>query len=272
VSFFNKELLKQYSVCLSWIIAVYSFIAIFVKIENIGVLTAIIVPLITAFFSYVLLLIKSNLMITRKIIINNSTIHLKFGDIFHETDWKVIPFNEYFDTQVDEKIIARSTLNGQFLKNHITDILALDNAIESNLHLKERKQFENIARTHGKKIQYKLGTIHIHEDYMLTALSRFDDDGKAFLNISDYFGFLMNFWLEVDKYYAGKSVTIPLIGSGITRFKDSTLINEQELLEIILWTFKLSRLRFAYPSCINIIISPDKKNKINLYELNIKNS
>ena len=45
---------------------------------------------------------------------------VKIGDIFSESDFKVIAFNEYFDTQVDNKIIAESTLNGMYIRDYIT--------------------------------------------------------------------------------------------------------------------------------------------------------
>ena len=48
--------------------------------------------------------------------INNSTVEVKFGDLFsEESDWKSIAFNEYYDTIVDDEIIAQSTLNGIFI-------------------------------------------------------------------------------------------------------------------------------------------------------------
>lgn len=52
-----------------------------------------------------------------------------------------------------------------------------------------------------------------------TLLQKFDDENRAYLFIQDYVSFLLNFWNEIDIIYAGRSVSIPLLGSGITRFK-----------------------------------------------------
>ena len=41
---------------------------------------------------------------------------LKKGIIFESTDWKLIPFNEFFDTTVDDVVIARNSLNGKFIE------------------------------------------------------------------------------------------------------------------------------------------------------------
>ncbi len=71
----------------------------------------------------------------------------------------------------------------------------------------------------GKNFKYKLGTIFQHNNYLLTAFTRFDKDNRAYLGMNDFINFLLNFWNEIDIIYAGRSISIPLLGSGITRFK-----------------------------------------------------
>lgn len=51
--------------------------------------------------------------------INGKLVTIKVGDLFAESGWKVIPFNEFFDTQVDDVIIAHSSLNGIMIDEHI---------------------------------------------------------------------------------------------------------------------------------------------------------
>lgn len=45
------------------------------------------------------------------------------------------------------------------------------------------------------------------------------------------------------------------------------MINDQELLEILIWSFKISRIKFTYPAQVTIIIHSDKKDRINFYDL-----
>ena len=78
---------------------------------------------------------------------------------------------------------------------------------------------------------------------------------------------MLNFWNEIDRVYAGRTVALPVLGSGITRFKNYERISDQELLELIIWTFKISRIQFSYPSKVKIIVFNSKKNKINLTAL-----
>lgn len=134
------------------------------------------------------------------------------------------------------------------------------------MHIQERMVCENSNRKDGKTHKYKLGTIHQHKDYLLTALSRFDEKNRAYLSMQDYVTFLLEFWNEIDIIYAGKTIVIPLLGSGMTRFKNVD-ISEQELLELLLWSFKMSRIKFRYPSKVRIVISKNKKDRISLYKL-----
>jgi len=201
--------------------------------------------------------------------INNSEVEVKLGDIFSDNaELKAIAFNEYFDTLVDDIIIAKSSLNGIFIeKFYHNRVEELDEIILADTHMSEMIVDKNIDRSMGKKFKYKLGTICVINNYLITAFSRFDDKNRAYLEINDYINCLLNFWNEVDKVYAGKTVAIPVFGSGITRFKGYENISEQELLELIIWTFKVSRIKFTYPSKAKIVVYPNKRKKINFLAL-----
>ena len=41
----------------------------------------------------------------------------------------------------------------------------------------------------------------------------------------------------------------------------------QVLLEIIIWTFKVSRIRFQYPAKAKIVLTKDCLSKVNLYDI-----
>ena len=201
--------------------------------------------------------------------INNSEIEVKFGDIFAEdAELKAIAFNEYFDTKVDNVIISESSLNGQFInKYYAQNIQKLDEIIENDQHIQENEVGKNETRVDGKKVKYRLGSVVVEGQYLLIAFSHFSNDNKTYLGISDYISCLLNFWNEVDRVYAGRTVVLPLLGSGITRFKGYEGISDQELLELIIWSFNVSRIKFKYPAKANIIIFPGKKDKINLLSL-----
>lgn len=267
VKIFDKQLIKEYYSILSVLSLIASFIFIFAEIPNEWKITAAMIFIFIILVIYIGLWINANKLEKVEIKINNSVIEVKVGDIFKEDGLKVIAFNEYFDTIVDNKIISEKSLNGIYIKNIVDDVDKLNELIMNDEELKERIEEENVARKTGKKIRYRLGSTVEVEEYLLMALSKFDNSNRAFLYMNDYITCLMNFWNEVDRLYAGRSVSIPLLASGITRFKCYEMISHQELLELLIWSFKVSRVKFNYPSKVTIVIHESQRDKINFYRL-----
>lgn len=125
----------------------------------------------------------------------------------------------------------------------------------------------NTERKEGKQQKFKLGTVCEVDGYLLTAFSRFDQNNRAYLSMPDYLAFLIRLWDELNRVYAQKQVNVTIFGSGITRIKEHKNIEDEELLNIMLWTFKVSEVRFEHPAKLNIIISSDKVDQINLFQI-----
>ena len=263
VKFFDKNLIKKYINMLSIINLFFTSVLIFWDIPQEYKLISFIVFIAINVSIYIFLFVRANKIINVKLDIDGSIVEIKEGDIFKEEGLKVINFNEYFDTKVDNKIIAENTLNGQFIKKYVENIEELDNLIDQKLE----KLDYNTNRKDGKKKRYALGEIVEYKDFLITSLSKFYDQNRANLTLKEYIGFLMNFWNSLDVIYANRNVSITIFGSGITRFKEITYISDQELLEIIIWSFKISKVKFKYPTKISIIIPKEKINKINLYKI-----
>jgi len=267
ISLFNKRIWHQFYGILSGISVLTSIAFILIDIGIRYKIYIGLVVLATLVVLYFVIWIYSNKRKSITLNINTSEVEVKFGDIFEEqADLKVIGFNEYFDTIVDDTIISASSLNGQYIRKFYGNkVSELDTLINSDTHLVSEN--ENSGRNKGKKTQYKLGTICVVNDYLLTALSHFDENNKAYLEINDYINCLLNFWNEVDRVYAGRTVALPILGSGITRFRGYENITDQELLELIIWTFKVSRIKFTYPSKVKIVVYDKKSERINLLRL-----
>ena len=193
---------------------------------------------------------------------------IKAGDLFQQEGLKVIAFNEYFDTQVDDVIISSKTLNGIFIKEHLSaPVEDLDRHIDSYDFIDGEYIEENTDRPQGKRKRYRLGTICMYDDYLLAAFSKFDDNNRASLTMPEYLEFLINFWDRVNSVYALRSVSTPIFGSGITRIKGHKSISDEDLLKILLWTFRISEMRFKYPARLTIVIHKDKIDQINLLDI-----
>lgn len=269
VNIFDKDILKQFSNICATITAILSAVLIFLDIPNQWRIVSGVVYVSFLSVTYVFLWIRANRLRQVDIKIGTTTVVVKSGDIFKEDGLKAIAFNEYFDTVVDDKIVAKKSLNGQFIMNHITNVEELDSDIEYDDDLKSNIIGRAVERKQGKTTKYKLGSsILIDDEYILTAFSRFNKENQAELTIQEYVNFLLTFWNEINRLYAQRSVTVPVFGSGITRFKNGFEdIDINELLRIMIWTFKISKIRFAYPAKLTIIVHDDLLSKVNLYEL-----
>ena len=226
-------------------------------------LAAIIVVSFLA-IAYIFMWYKANRLKKISIKIDATNVVIKEGDLFKENDLIAIGFNEYFDTIVDDKIIAKKSLNGLFIDNILEDSIGdLDSFIESNID--DRQKLEVVNRASGNNQKYRTGTVCLYLDkYILTAFAKFNDRNEARLTMPEYLEFLINFWDEVNSIYAARSVSVPIFGSGITRIKEHKSTSDEQLLKIMLWTFKISEMKFTHPARLTIVVYPDKMRAINL--------
>lgn len=169
---------------------------------------------------------------------------------------------------MDDKIIAKKSLNGKYInKFYFGNVAELDEKIQSYTFEPESLCEINTEREEGKQQKFKLGTVCEVDGYLLTAFSRFDKNNRAYLSMPDYLAFLIRLWDELNRVYEKKQVNVTIFGSGVTRIKEHKNIEDEELLNIMLWTFKVSEVRLKHPAKLNIIIHPDKIDQINLFQI-----
>lgn len=268
IKIYDKELLTAVGRFAMLIGSILSIIALFDSnfiANNKKIVVIISLILLIVYYIYKIIYIIKLKNISLKIC--GSTFQIRQGNIFEQQGLKVINFNEYFDTLVDNRIIAENSLNGKYIIEKLNNNVKLIDA-EIEKQLSDKCIEENKKRSKGKIKKYNLGEIVEFDNYLLTSLTKFTDDNRAVLTLKDYLSFLMNFWDNLDKVYANRNVNITLFGSSsLTRFTDAYEINEQDLIEIIIWTFKISKIKFKYPTKITLILSKELLDKINLYRI-----
>lgn len=199
--------------------------------------------------------------------INGMKVIVKQGDIFKADGRKVIPFNEYFDTQVDDVVIDKASLNGRLILDYLDDEgrKALSEAIISNDNSSLIKQHDAEAN----KDKFPLGRIKVFtyadEEYLLLALNHFNAQNEAHTNRGEYEQTLRTMWKEIDRTNASKPIFLPLVGTGKTRIDDMREMTIMEFLKCILCTLRTSKIRLVEP--ITILLTKDALEEINLYEL-----
>jgi hypothetical protein len=273
ISYFDQKVFKDFLQKSFGFFAVLSATLIFVDIPEEHRITSGVIILVILILFHLTLWIRSNRLQDVWLSINSSTVNIKTGDIFEQSELKVIAFNEYFDTTVDEKIIAKRSINGVFLEQYLDISIGEFDDLVNNYEFDDGDILEtDVPRKAGKKVRYKIGSICVFKDFLITAFSKFDDNNRANLTMPEYLEFLINFWDKVNKVYAQKSVSTTIFGSGITRIKEHINISDEELLKIMLWTFRISEMRFKYPAKLTIVIPKEKIDQINLFEMKFANN
>lgn len=196
---------------------------------------------------FIVLLIKSKRGFDLKI--NGKTVSIRVGDIFTETGWKVIPCNEYFDTTVDDRIIAQNTLNGRMISEHISDVNDLNRSIESA----QDDSSPLMPTDRSGRMVYPLGRIIPYNDFLMLAFTHFNQHNEAYIDIGEYESCLMKMWGELRRVYAAKRICIPLIGAGITDINGMSIKDNTTLLKCILCTMRSSG--FAPDSGLEIVLT-----------------
>lgn len=268
VDFFDRRVVESFLKITSGISAVLSLVVLFFDIPEACKTTYGFIFIGLLALIYLAIWMWANNLNKIDINVEGSEVTIKVGDIFSEPGLKAIAFNEYFDTEVDNNIIAESSLNGIFIQKYLGEpISKLDRHIENYSFDRSEKREINSERKSGKKLRYQIGTICVYRDFLLAAFTKFDDNNKAVLTMPEYLEFLINFWDKVNNVYAQQSVSTPVFGSGITRIKGHKTISDEDLLKIMLWTFRISEMRFKYPAKLTIVIHKDKIDKINLLDI-----
>lgn len=190
--------------------------------------------------------------------VNGISVKIKVGDIFDEKGLKVIPFNERYDTEVDDVVIAHNSLNGKMIDNHIKDIEDLRAKIK--LAKTDNSPFKPTWEN-GKEI-YPLGRIIPYDEFLLLAFSHFNEKNEAYIGIGEYEKLLICMWSEIRRTYAARPIVIPLLGGGLTTIEGIQEKNYTEFIKCILCTLRSSK--FQPKEGITIVLTQDSIENIDM--------
>lgn len=218
----------------------------------------VLVWIVTALIYLVFLILRRNVTIKGQ----NYLIRVEYGDIHKKKDCKrVINFDECFTTQVGNATadIKPDSICGQYLSLH------------PNLNVQQLLERFQItpARSKSKyqnKVRYDSGTIVPNGDDLLMAFVKLDERGKGrFFSWDEYLQCLDLLWKEIENYYSGKDVCVPILGAGITSFDGGAgvPISQQDLLNVMIWSYKLSSHKIKAPHKLCIVCRKNSSFSIN---------
>ena len=192
----------------------------------------------------------------------NYSIRVEYGNILKKRNCKrVINFDECFTTHVGEKTadINPTSICGQYLSEHPgLDVQKLiDAASITPARAKSRYQ---------QKTRYDSGTIVPNGDDLLMAFAKLDDKGKGrFFTRDEYLRCLDILWIGLENHYSEKDVCVPILGAGTTSFDGGSgaSISQQDLLNMMTWSYKLSSHKIKAPHRLRIVCKKSRGFSIN---------
>ena len=188
----------------------------------------------------------------------NTQVEVAFGDLFKQEGHKVVPVNEFFDTELGDCVSDRS-VHGQFIIGvYKGDSNSLDQHLRSAL---ANVTGEEVRRERGRTTKYPIGTTAVIGDlpgarYFLAALCHTDINTlKASADVPDLWLTLSGLWKSVREHANAYPVNIPLFGSGLAQIR----LSPQQLLQVMLLSLVMeAKSREISTGVIRIVLHPSR--------------
>lgn len=195
----------------------------------------------------------------------NTTVKICIGDLFTQSGQKVISVNEYFDSDIGDSVSPNS-LHGKFINSVLGGHSpSFNNLVQQSL---DGQSYVEIPRKQGQHRRYAIGTTAViptaKDKYYLVALSHTDTNTlKANADVVDLLTALIGLWKSVRIHNNGNPINVPLIGAGLS----GVGLPANQLIKVIVISILHETKKNEIADNINIIISPDRFEELNLNEM-----
>ena len=198
----------------------------------------------------------------------NIKVTIMFGDLFKQTGWKTIGVNDFFDSEVDDDLVASKSLHGQVINDHWPEgRQGWQSAINSSL---ENDFFQEEGRREGSKgntKRYAIGTtasaLAGSQKFLFVAIGNTDTNTNVTTaDAEDLMRAIKGLLQKARQVCAGETLYIPLIGSGLSRvgMKDSVLV------DLIMTAIFEEAKKLLVTKNITILLPVDQKYEINVHD------
>jgi hypothetical protein len=191
---------------------------------------------------------------------------VRIADLFALPYDLVISTNSTFDTDVKGGIIAKDSLQGQFLERVFEgDVQELNKQIERSLASREFEKIDGI----GKKKRYPLGTVAVikreNKVFYMLAMSHLNAEGNARTTPRELETALDGLWREISERGELGDIAVPVIGTGKGRVQSP----RQKIIEHIAQSFADASKNHKVANKLVIVVSPADAEKydINLFQI-----
>ena len=189
------------------------------------------------------------------------------GDLFAQDGAIVISASTTFDTDMANRTIAADSLQGQvalkYFKGNTSEIdRQLDVALAG-------LSWEPVGRADRKPRAFPIGTVAaVREDgktFYYTAMSRWNDKGNAYSNVSMLDDALEGLWRYCMDQGELVDIAIPLVGTGRGRVK----LPQKKVIERIAQSFLYASTEAVFCKRLTVVVLPSdaQSNELNLFQV-----
>ena len=163
---------------------------------------------------------------------DHTDVEVGFGDIFHADGVRIVAVNDFFDSELGEYVSPRS-VHGQLIERDFRGSAAqFASSVRDAL---VGVPSEQVERTGGHSERFPVGTTAVldvgAQRYVLVVLARTDVNSlKANAGLAELVHALAEGWKAARNAAGGRSVAVPLLGSGLS----GVGLSEQQLATVLL--------------------------------------
>jgi hypothetical protein len=199
------------------------------------------------------------------------TVVVEEGDLFDQPAHLVVGFTDTFDTaSAAGVVISEGSVQAQLLaRRYGGDVRCLDAELIAALGAVEPVARED--RDHkplGKLERYPVGTVAVlgarPQLMFAAAYSRIGNDYVAASSVEDLWFSLNRLWDAVRRHAQLERVSMPLIGSGLSRLD---YLDQDSLLRLILMSFIARSREGAICRELRVVVRPADLERINMPEV-----
>jgi hypothetical protein len=194
------------------------------------------------------------------------TIAIRVGDVLDQVGNVVVGANDTFDTQFEDDVISRASVQGQLLERVFCDERGeLDRQIQTSIATVDGSQDHN--KDFGKRVRYPIGTVAVVRSadsrYFLPAFTRMSATLPAHVSstIEDLEIALAGTWRAINIAGQREPVHAPILGSHLARLGVSRTLLTQIALSFIAATRK------GGPSSLTIWIAYQDRDIVDMVVL-----
>jgi len=194
----------------------------------------------------------------------DTTVTLKFADLFKEDADVVVAANEYFDSEIGQRV-SPTSIHGKLIQQWFSSEADFRQRVDAEL---AANTATSTGRSPGPDAAYQLGTsVRVsagpRQAYVFAFAHSDPNTGKANVDLPEAIGALRALLLDVHQRGSGRPVALPLIGNG----QSGLNLPPQHLLRLLVLLIVSVAREKGLPKDIRVCLADECFEQLDLREI-----